>query len=285
MNPLLRRIIAHIIFIPSWVFLRSYLKGKLIVFLFHDVTNKPSKHSELSKIWISEKRFLQSLIFINKFFLVHNPINPLESIQGEHRRIAMITFDDCWLSIFRGIDICNKQFGNIPIMFINGGTIMNQVDRSAQRLHKSNKSSVTLTEFQGQLLTSDTLNEIDLFKDTVMASHLFNHDRALTLSPEELKSQAQENLDFLSTYSSASSEYFAFPHGAREVDFNSQSIEIIQKVHQRVWIFSADPGVNCVKEFDSKVLKRIHLTEENSKNLWIVYSIMRGILLNLRNRF
>jgi hypothetical protein len=212
-------------------------------------------------------------------------MDPLEGIERNHRRNAVITFDDCWISFLRAIDICNNQFGNVPIIFVNGGTIMNQIDSAAQRLHEIDKSIETLSEFQGPLLTSDTLNEINLFKKTVIASHLFKHDRALTLSPEELQSQAQENLIFLSSYSSASREYFAFPHGAREVDFNSQSIEIIQKAHRRVWIFSADPGVNGIKEFDSKVLKRIHLTEENSEGLWIIYSLIRGIFLNLRTRF
>ena len=78
--------------------IKNILKNAVIIFVYHDVSNKPSNFSVENDLNISPEVFLSQVRTINNLF---NIISPIELIDGDFERpAALFTFDDGFKSYF-----------------------------------------------------------------------------------------------------------------------------------------------------------------------------------------
>ena len=97
----------------------------LTVFVFHDVTNKPSKFSYTNNLFISPDLFKYQIKFIKNNFNIISPINILNKELPD--RAAFISFDDGFKSYFDvALPILEKN--NVPsLIFLNMGPINGEI--------------------------------------------------------------------------------------------------------------------------------------------------------------
>ncbi|MCX6237745.1 MAG: polysaccharide deacetylase family protein [Bacteroidia bacterium] len=289
--------------------LRRSLTSGLTVFVFHDITETPSRFEKEYGISASIDTFTRQISWIsNNFDIIH----PESLIKGTNlpKRSAMITFDDGFLGTFNnGLNILEKL--KIPsIIFLNMQAIIEQrpilsavacyLDRYVPEFSHFAKSQgilrpflLTLTpkilclfeerygytnlnevlDYQGPFADLEIVKKWDNHNNVVYGNHLFEHWNTIALSICEFEEQYNKNKVALSQLKN-SLNLFAFPNGHPGSCFSRKHVELLTHLGvQRV--FYSSGGLN--PDASKYLLNRISLSEPyNEDHLW--FQMFKSIL-------
>lgn len=281
------------------VFMDRLLGKGLTVFLFHDVTDKPSEFSARYGLNVTPRLFSQHLDWITEYFNVVSPLDVQAGSTGN--RSALITFDDGLAGYFENaIPIMVKR--RLPSMiFLNLApvygdyfwsglvTYLCQSDPIFLEKVLCESPSATATtaflycrpkmvesyleghldrakilreaqNFYGSFATPDQLQKAASTGLVFFGNHLFNHYNAAMIDDQELRSAYLRNFETLQKFSNTVN-FFSYPYGQPGVCFDERTLGILKEFSpQRV--FSAYPYPNS--DSAAQLLHRVSLDESVS---------------------
>lgn len=281
----------------------------LTVFVYHDVSNKPSKFTEENNLVVTPDTFEKQINWIkNNFEIIHPSI--ILSNQQLPKRAAIISFDDGYRGTFNfGLPLLKKL--NIPaIIFLNMQPIifrkpilsaisyyLSETEPSFDNFckdsrlkppyHLSLNPSVLknyihknhdipydeIIKYQGEFVDIETLKKWDGNPLVCFGNHLFEHWNAIALTSDELKNQYLNNEYAMSKFASKVN-LFAFTNGQPNTCFSMRDIELLNNLGVSR-VFSAVGGVNKGhKEF---LLGRIPLLNSDMSNSDLWFRIFKGL--------
>jgi len=300
-------------------FFNKVFKNAVVIFVYHDVSSKPSEFSKKHNLNIPPDVFFSQVKIINNMF---NVISPPELIDGNFARpAALFTFDDGFKSYFNNALPILDEFNCPSINFINYDVIIGElfwpslttylceydtnyseykiankindckepeflfldeksVDTYIKRINK--KRLVKLVrEYQGEFASESDLLKSNEFHRAFLGSHLYKHINCANISINYLKELQNKNVGYLSKYSNYIN-YFAYPFGQPITCFNNKtnSVLIQQNVKK---IFSSSGSIN----FDSSkiIMDRVDLNESINSEKMILQYLAKRFFRNKINRF
>lgn len=281
------------------------IKGKRIIFLFHDISDPNS--IQFSKHYSTPiNQFNAQITLINKLF----EIIPLEEIVSnknlsKRKNYAAITFDDGFSSILENADSFLQNLKIPYTVFLNGAAIeYNQLWVSNLEILKNDDS------YKEKLLLSAEINkksEDDLFNTILkigkfghrfkdgykiqnmqpkiyldkqdiklllaknnlidFGNHSYDHFVIGSIEHSELKKQISSNHELLVNLTKKDIRHFAIPFGKKE-HFNNSSIKELRFLNYN-FIYTTNPNSFSSKDLENKdfLFPRIGVTTENPKQL------------------
>jgi len=309
---LIGSILSHI---PYFKKIKKY---GLTVFVYHEVSDKPSNFSLQYNLAVSNSTFAFQMDFIKKYFNVVHP-NQIDIGKELPVSAALVTFDDGMLSSFQnGLRILKeKQIHSL--FFLNmesiekGNPIIsaeinyyNIQSDELQKFCKEKKLSEpyyltitpslresflkTITEsvslediiyYQGPFASLENLRQWADSDLVVFSNHLYQHWNSQALTNEEFTEQFEKNKKSLRRFNN-SYNYFSFPNGQPVTCFTDRHINILKNNSVRKAFFSSG-GINLNHE--NFLLDRISLTDDDNCESIIWYRIYQKELrkcLNLK---
>jgi peptidoglycan/xylan/chitin deacetylase (PgdA/CDA1 family) len=274
---------------------RSYLRGGLTAFVFHEVTNQPSEFQRRASIFTPPMVFEKQIRWIRNRFEVISPtqLEQLGGIGAMPENAALITFDDSWAGTFRtGLALLETL--HLPALcFVNTATVDGAPDLAAvrhyeqlhprgpglslERPHDSTTARALLEEitetyqtdsefahFQGPTATADDLARAVRSDSVWFGLHLHHHWDLALVNPELARSSLRVNADALRCYGHVLPA-FAPPYG-RVVPWLDQ---ILNEVDVKL-VFLAAGGQNSSP--GSSSINRIVLPDKRggAAELWYV---------------
>lgn len=297
--------------IKSFPMLRGYLRNGLTIFVYHNITDSPSRFEKEYGISVSIDTFRRQISWISNNF---NIIHPTSLLRGPNlpKHSAMITFDDGFLGTFEnGLEIL-KSFKIPSIIFLNMQAIIEQkpilsaiacflnryVPEFSQfaEYHGINKPyHLTLCpkmyslfeekfqpidlnkvlEYQGAFADIQIVRKWDGSDLVVYGNHLYEHWNATALSVAEFEDQYKKNEIALSQLKK-SINLFAFTYGQPITCFAKNHINLLTQLGAQR-IFSTSGGLN--PNTNNYLLGRMSLGESHDEeHLWFLmfkYSFAR----------
>ena len=269
-------------------------KESLTIFLFHEVTNKPSEFQKKHKIFHTVDEFEKIIKWIKNNY---NIVSPNEIFDNQKSK-ALITFDDGYYGSFKnGIPILNSL--NIPsIHFLNCRPIIKHqpnivstidylcthstefkkfiIDRSNIRscdfyqitpkifkLFSENNKIITtdIQDYQGKIVTEEDLNNQQNNKLVFFGNHFYDHWNILHLSKYEIKNYYFKNKMYLEKYKNYI-DIFSFTHGVPGINFNKDNLSQIISYKPKFVFFS---GGGTMK-YNNLVFDRTFTTYDEINN-------------------
>jgi hypothetical protein len=286
-------------------------KYELLIFLYHEVNDAPSKFCIDFNLNVTPKLFRKQIDWINNNFKIISPTD-LESGSPLPPNAAMITFDDGFAGAFEnGVAYLDKL--EIPsIMFLNMGHILNktplissiaiylskylegiQLDNNKKNfnnLHLSfnyemrdkflkkqpNFDYSKIDLYQGKLASLDMLEKFSKSKFLFYGNHLFNHWNSLALTADEFKFNFLENQSSLSHFDNFI-DYFSFPNGQPDLCFNESHLSYLKALGcKRVFYSSGQKNLNS----NDYLLNRMDLTRYEYNNFKLRVRVLISIFTN-----
>jgi peptidoglycan/xylan/chitin deacetylase (PgdA/CDA1 family) len=288
---------------------KRLVRGGLTIFVFHEISDKPSEFCKDNDLAISIKSYIAIINWIQSNYKI---ISPKDLLGGEifYESSALITFDDGFYGSFKnGLSILEER-GISSLFFLNmrpvieGVPILSAVaiylekyDRNFVRFCiKNNLKSpfyLTLTpllyssfqikygkidedvinSYQGRFVNSNLLKLQQDNNLVFYANHFYDHWNARALSDIEIKEQYYSNKKELCKYKNYI-DFFAFTNGEPEKAYGSSEVNILKGTSVKK-IFSAFPAVNNKCNF---VLNRVSLIQEDENFNYVSYKIFRGFI-------
>lgn len=210
---------------------RRFRRG-LTVFLFHDVTDRPSPYQRLTSSSTSVSTFERQIRWVARHFDV---IHPTDLLGGDvPPGSALVTFDDAWAGVTRTALPVLREHGVPALLFLNMATVAGDPDLAALSAYRemTGRSDApdddTFRAFQGATMTPDDLAVIAP-SDASFGSHLFRHWRSSDLTDDEFVEAFERNASALAAYPN-SVPLFAFPFGAPGRDFRPDQIDVARRL-------------------------------------------------------
>jgi peptidoglycan/xylan/chitin deacetylase (PgdA/CDA1 family) len=224
---------------------RAYLTRGLSVFIFHDITSRPSRFQCAGRTFTTPDTFRRQIAWIGDRFDIVSP-QRLRRLGGNGalpRRAAMITFDDSWAGVFRrGLPILREQ--DIPsVCFLNMGTVAGDPDLAAVRRYEGRSPSdarssaagpidrraaahllayvrsrygadAEFRAYQGATATYEDLTNAAAKGNVWFGSHLYHHWEVRAVAADVYEESFRENASALAEFSNTVPA-FAVPRGYR----------------------------------------------------------------------
>jgi peptidoglycan/xylan/chitin deacetylase (PgdA/CDA1 family) len=284
------------------IFPKKIFDEKLVVFVFHEVSDGPSVFLKSNGLAISVQDFEKQIIWIKKNFNLIDPVSLLGS-DTLPKRPALITFDDGYQGVFEyGLPLL--ELHNIPsVHFLNMEPIINKgfllsalanyLENNSENFSnfaKENKINkpyhLTLSpsilndyykdhneidikiilNYQGEMVKYSTLKKWEDKKLVFYANHLYQHWNARALTQNELQSQYNLNKDLLVCFKNFIN-FFSFTNGKPDTCFNKDDYKLIENLGAKK-IFTTSNGIN--KNYKNILLGRVILPH-NSSNKWVLW--------------
>lgn len=250
-------------------------KNKLVVFLFHEISDSPSRFYDENNLNIKPNLFNKQIDFISDNFKIIHP-NDLYKKRNSQPH-ALITFDDGSIGVFKNaLKILESK--NFPsIFFINFAPFKNDIfwsgliiylcnnyDYFKTIINPNNNKNIIGKEFlyatpdhveiffesndkkkifrsakkyYGEFGSIDDLKNISKSKLSYIGNHLYNHFNAKTLNQEKLIDNYEKNkLFFLKNYL----DYFSYPFGQKNTCYNAETNKTLLDSGVKA-IFTANP--------------------------------------------
>ena len=237
---------------------------KIVVFLFHEVSNNPSKFYSENNLNIKPDLFKKQIEFIMKNFKV---IHPKELYNNRSKTpTALITFDDGSIGIFKNAIRILKDKNCPSIFFLNYAPFKKEIfwsglvnflcskyDFFKKIVNPENNSFIKNKEFlyalpkhvekffetinkkevinaaknyYGEFGTLNDLKKISNSKLFCIGNHLYNHFNASLLNEIDLINNYNKNkMTFLNNYI----DYFSYPYGQKDTCYNNKTNKILIK--------------------------------------------------------
>ena len=288
---------------------RRAMKKGLTVFMFHEVSDRPSRFAEEYGLAVSRKTFHRQVSWIQSNFDVIHPVDVLNETPLPERA-AVISFDDGFLSSFEnGLAILEK-LGAPSVFFLNMQAILEQkpilsaiacyLNRYVPEFSDFCKSvgisspfHLTLNpsllnsfeEYYGPVDKDAVLDYQGQFADlhTVMAwnnkdvvvygNHLFDHWNAPALSIEEFEEQYKKNEIALSKLENRVN-LFAFTNGQPGTCFSRREVDLLKQLGARKVFSGAVVANRYAKKY---LLGRIGLSEHEKDEYHLWFQIGRAV--------
>ena len=289
------------------------MKHGLTVFMFHEVSDKPSLFAEEYGLAVSIKTFHRQMTWIKSKFNIIHPADVLNETPLPECA-AIISFDDGFLSSFEnGLAILKKL--EVPsIVFLNMQAILEkkpiisaiacylnryvpvflEFSKSiglSQPFHLTLSPSIlhafeehygfidknAVLDYQGRFADLSTIMAWSDKDFVVYGNHLFDHWNAPALSIEEFKDQYKRNEIALSQLAN-SVNLFSFTNGQPGTCFSSREVDFLQLLGAGK-VFSGAGVVN----HDAKkyLLGRISLSERDRDEDHLWFRIGHAVLNDL----
>lgn len=288
------------------------MKNKeLIIFLYHEVNDAPSKFCIDFNLNVTPKLFRKQIDWINKNYTIINPTE-LEDQTPLPTNAAMIAFDDGFAGAFEnGLSYLEKL--EIPsIMFLNMGHILDKTpmissmaiylskylkdievnnifsnfnnlhltfnygmkDEFLKKHHNFDYSKLDL--YQGKLASIDMLEKYSKSKYLSYGNHLYNHWNSLALTEEEFKFNFIENQSSLVQFDNYIN-YFSFTNGQPKICFNDNHLSYLKSLGcKRVFYSSGHKNLN----YNDYLLNRMDLTKYEYNSFKIRLRVLISIFSN-----
>jgi peptidoglycan/xylan/chitin deacetylase (PgdA/CDA1 family) len=271
----------------------------LTVFLFHEVTENPSKFLESTGMWVSPTNFIKQIEWIQSNFEVI-AISDLLDNRTIPENAAVITFDDAWAGILEAVEsiLIPKKLSSC--LFTNLGTIESGVDHSAAShfFWEQKRIQIPLINDFDRLIKDLPMDENELFYNYqgpignvtklkklsqnplfTIASHSYHHFDANQLLDDEFADQIDKNIRAFGENSiHIEHRVFAFPFGTPELNFEDRHLEILK---QKGVMISFSGTCNRVARFNQteKVVPRIHFSNSDTTTGHIWWACYKNQIL------
>jgi peptidoglycan/xylan/chitin deacetylase (PgdA/CDA1 family) len=297
-------------FIPR---VRRAMKQGLTVFMFHEVSDQPSRFAEEYGLAVSRETFHRQVSWIQSHFDVIHPADVLNEAPSPEGA-AIISFDDGFLSSFEnGLPILAK-LGVPAIVFLNMQAILEQkpilsaiacylnryvpefsdfmksvgipspfhITLSPNILNSFEKHSGPIDmdavhDYQGQFANLHTVMAWNNKDVVVYGNHLYDHWNAPALSIEEFEEQYKRNEIALSQLAN-SVNLFSFTNGQPGTCFSDREVDFLKLLGARK-VFSGAGVVN--RDAKKYLLGRIALSEHDKDEDHLWFRIGRAVLNDL----
>ncbi len=307
MNIIFKNLIWEIIYILTYLIFKLFnfkFKKKLVVFMYHEISDKPSNYQKEYYLNVRTKNFIKQIRLIKKYFKIINPTD-LDNKTNISDNSAIITFDDGFSgSMHNVLDILENE-KIYSIHFLNSDTVKNKLSLSAvqkffkknkiiynkylsieeniQNISNSNKDfSDKVRDYTGNFISNSDLKIFcKKYKYFYIANHLTNHHNVLELSNKQLKQYFLENKNYFLKYKN-NINYFSYPFGQENIHYNKKTTDYIYKNLTKM-IFSANP-----KEynFDKKIISRLPMFDTITYEYkFLSHIIIQNIKKNLKFYF
>ena len=287
-------------------FYRSWLSKAVVVFLYHDVSDRPSLFSRQFDLNVSPSLFSRQLDWIAQSFHV---IDPIQLVAGDYKTpAALITFDDGNRSFFTTAVPVLKRKGLPSLCFINAGPMHGGVCWSGlvtylqhhepgffqkrdprptkrdytrfleseviQYLNSVDQENLLdrVRRFRGEIATVQDLSETAANRFVFLGNHLYNHYNA-TLLGGRLVTEFRKNQEVVDQ----------FPRGVRMVSypFSCHSDEAnrlllkegVQRLFTGFGIPNFEPGQTLLCRFE--INSQIRSPQQMKSALWRNYWTQR----------
>ena len=291
-------------------------KDKMVVVLYHDVTDSPSEFVRENGLFVTPQLFEYQMSVIRRHFRILAPEDL--SIEGFGQRVsALITFDDVFRGAFINAAPILDRHGIPAVFFLNYGDMEDGLFWSGLLYYLLKHdcrfrptplrspfgrrlpliSSVTpdyvkkhLTRFPvnrdeveryiGDFARIDDLDECARQYDCISyGNHLYRHYNANTLSNQELTYSYLLN-DMKIRRLPNHLPFFSFPFGQPRTCFTVEAVEAIRSAGAE-YVFSAFPLINKMPVGD--VIHRVHLDEShNTEDRILRRLLLKGIKPKMR---
>jgi peptidoglycan/xylan/chitin deacetylase (PgdA/CDA1 family) len=222
--------------------LRTGLTRGLTVFIFHEVTEKPSPFLQANGMFATPDQFRRQVDWITSRFDVIEPTR-LAQLGGSGdlpASAAMITFDDSWAGTFRTAVPMLAELDLPALCFVNMATVRGEPDLAAVRRYELHhhggdsalQDTMTITQgdhvveqirerygssdtfhaYQGPTATPDDLARAASLGTVWFGSHLYRHWDLRLVSDELYVESLRRNGRALRDYGNVLPT-FATPHG------------------------------------------------------------------------
>lgn len=295
---------------------RRAIKYGLTVFMFHEVSDQPSRFAKEYGLAVSIKTFHHQMKWIKSKFNVIHPADILKELPLPERA-AVISFDDGFLGSFENGLVILEQMGVPSVVFLNMQAILEKkpilsaiacylnryvpefcdFSKSVGLLppfHLSLSPSIlnsfeehygpvdkdAVLDYQGQFADLHTVNAWNNKNVVVYGNHLFDHWNAPALSIKEFEDQYQRNEIALWQFGN-SVELFSFTNGQPGTCFSKRELDFLKfmgvgKVFSTVGVVNHD-----AKKF---LLGRISLSERDKDEDHLWFRIGRAVFNDLLHK-
>jgi len=257
---------------------RRVFKNGLTIFLYHDVTDTPSRFAEEFGLAVPKELFAMQVSWIARNFRVMHPRALLEGAPMPENA-ALITFDDGFHGAFaNGLAQLEKM--KLPsVIFLNMQAIIEQqpilsavacyrerhlpqydefaraagisgpfhlactpeiMDRMNKQFGQVDLAAVS--NYQGPFADLEMARRYANSELVVYGNHLYEHWNSAVLSQDDFIEQYVRNKRALEQFKNGA-EIFAFPNGLPNKCFTKSHIELLTGLGARR-IFSAAGGIN-----------------------------------------
>lgn len=238
--------------IAKWIIGCAYLligapghKSKIVAFVFHEVSDTPRGHAQLTKTYSSNKNFMKQIALLTGNFKI---IAPLEDPLWVNKSGCLITFDDGYKGALDAAKTL-EDLGIASTHLLNLETIYGQFNSSAlihfrdiqlaketkwsesqpkvmkELLSKlSNDELKILTDFSGPYMNHEELKVLISLTRVSLGDHFLNHWYGNSLTDEEIKQNLYVNATNFHEILKMK-PYFASPHGQMDDEKISLIIE------------------------------------------------------------
>ena len=299
--------------------INNILKNAVVIFIYHDVSSKPSHFSKKYNLNIPPDVFYSQVRAINNIF---NIISPSDLINSHFERpAALFTFDDGFKSYFNNALPILKEFNSPSINFINYDVINGELfwpclttylcnyDPNYAEYKKTNKmndckkpeylfmneSSVDayikqsnkeklyslVREYQGKFANKTDLIKSNEFHISFLGSHLYKHLNCASISIDRLKQMQKRNVKYLSKFPNFIN-YFAYPFGQPIACFNDKTNNVLSQLEVKK-IFSSSSSIN----FNTShfLLDRIDLNSKVKDEQSLMYYLSKRLVKTGLNKY
>ena len=256
------------------------MKDALSIFLYHEVSDSPSRFCEQYNLNITPKLFAKQMDFITNHF---NMISPDQLLEGNYDTpAALITFDDGMPGYFREAVPIMARKGISSVIFLNMAplegdifwsgliTYLTECDTQFRNVldnHFPRQKNVPGFLLCNNKIVNDyiatidfssleikvrsfyglfaNLKDLDSVRDNPLVffgNHLHNHYNAIQLSDEELRQQYLLNDQKILKYSNGRS-LFAYPFGQPGICFTMRQTELLRFFGAKA-VFSSSGCIN-----------------------------------------
>jgi len=294
------------------IFKRKLIEG-LTIFVYHEISDQPSKFAELHGLAVSLESFRKQIQWIKSNFEV---IHPRDLISGDKlpKEAALISFDDGFLGSFEnGLAILEEM--EVPsIHFLNMQAILEQkpvlsattcfLEENVpdflgftKDLNIKHPFHLTLTpsdlgafeekygiidnkavlEYQGDFADLNEIKKWENKKLVTFGNHLYDHWNVAALTHNELEHQYKKNETALSQFKN-SINFFAFTNGQPGSCFSASDVTFLEHLGAEK-VFSASGGVNI--DTSDFLLRRMSLYEWDEDEDYIWFQLGKSIFYSL----
>jgi len=291
------KVVFHTLGVAGKPFIKILMNKRQLVFLFHDINNKPSEFVKLANIYIDEVMFQNQIHWITSNFRI---VNPRELTAPNWSGSAVITFDDGFRSYKSIAFPLMKEIWIPSLVFVNKETIKGGVNSSAlarymqmtqqldnnwrdsnpdnhlnsiKQLSAAEVSSIKL--FQGDYLTIDDLTEISKEELVTIGSHLDNHWYAPSLRCEDLESSIKSNAEFVCSFDNGSN-WLAMPHGV----LSEQNLKKIRSIYQGpIFLGKGYKEIGNQKN----LISRVDMSDKLTSELILIGAVLWNVIRRQRS--
>ena len=311
----IKKILGKVVRCLPNIFKRKLIEG-LTIFVYHEISDRPSKFAELHGLAVSLESFRKQIQWIKSNFKV---IHPRDLLSGDKlpKEAALISFDDGFLGSFENGLAILEEMEAPSIHFLNMQAILEQkpvlsattcfLEENVPDFLKFTKEfniqypfHLTLTpsdlgvfeekygiinkkavlEYQGDFADLNEIKKWENKRLVTFGNHLYDHWNVAALTHDELEQQYKKNETELSQFKN-SINFFAFTNGQPGSCFSANDVTFLEYLGAEK-VFSASGGGNI--DTSDFLLRRMSLYEWDVDEDYIWFQLAWAKLSDLLSK-